>query len=206
MNQLSRVMNVLAAIAAAAVGGGLGYVLFWWAHRQGIYLLVLPGAMIGMGCQIVLRQKSILVGILCALGAFFLGSFIEWQRAPFAADPGFPYFLKHVHQVDTTLTLVMLLVGSGFAFWFGRGTEGRVRPRQQLRMTSLDAFRTECLDALRAEGLDAAPLNQSSLALHEGSVELSLADYVERLQADPSLAGDLVSQVVRAAKATRPGT
>ncbi len=111
-------MKLALAILGGAVGGALGYWLFFWVVGQGFYALALPGAALGLGaafarCQ--LRWLAYAAGIAAAL----LGFFAEWRFAPFKIDESFGYFLTHVHQLKP-ITLLMVAVGGLSAFWFVR--------------------------------------------------------------------------------------
>lgn len=111
---------------AGAVGGGIvGYVVFVWLAGQGLYALVLPGAMLGLGCAILLKRDSNLAGILCGLVALPLGLFCEWKIRPFRDDPSLVYFVTHLHQLDRpTVTWIMVGLGAAFAYWLGKGRDG----------------------------------------------------------------------------------
>ena len=67
-------------LAGAALGGIVGYLVFGWLARQGLYALVLPGASLGLGCALLLTMTLIPVlnflampvgvaGELCMSGA-----------------------------------------------------------------------------------------------------------------------------------------
>ena len=109
---------------AGGVGGGvLGYLLFMWIAGQGFYAIVLPGALVGIGCGTLSRRKSTGLGIACAALGLAAGIFAEWRFAPFAADERLSYFLTHFHK-NSGVTLVLIAIGAICAFYFGRGREG----------------------------------------------------------------------------------
>jgi hypothetical protein len=109
-----------------AVGGGaLGVLAFYLLGRLGLYAIVLPGAMLGIGCGALLPDKSGAMGIICGLLGLLLGVFTEWCFAPFAVDRSLWFFVAHLNGLPN-VKLVMFAVGGLFAFWFGRGREGGV--------------------------------------------------------------------------------
>ncbi len=111
-------------VIGALVGGTVGFIVFVWLARQGLYALVLPGAMLGLGCAVAMRKSSSLAGILCCLAAVPLGLICEWEIRPFRDDPGLAYFLTHLHQLDArNITLIMIAMGAAFAFWLGKGRD-----------------------------------------------------------------------------------
>jgi hypothetical protein len=115
----------LFALLGGTVGGAIGYYLFFWITKQNLYPMVLPGALVGLGCGALSGTKSNAIGIVCGLSAVLLGLFIEWQFSPFRGDKSLGYFLTHVHQLKP-MTLIMISLGGLFGYWFGRGREGGV--------------------------------------------------------------------------------
>ena len=112
-------------LAGGILGGCLGYFLFSVVVRQGFYAIILPGALIGMGCGCLSGRKSLSLGIACAIGGLLLGIITEWRFAPFIKDKSLSFFLSNLHQL-TRVTQILILVGSFLAFWFGRGRDGGV--------------------------------------------------------------------------------
>jgi hypothetical protein len=103
------------ALVAAAVGGTVGYFLFFWAAKQGYYALILPGGLLGFAAGMV-KCKSIAVAILCGLSALALGFYAEWRFAPFVADKSFGYFATHLLELKP-VTLIMVAIGGLIGFW-----------------------------------------------------------------------------------------
>lgn len=125
MASLARTVNYLLAFLGAAIGGVVGYYFFFWITKQGLYPMVIPGALMGLGCGALSGTKSNTIGIICAVAAVLVGLFIEWRFAPFLNDRSFGYLLTHVHKLRPA-TLLMIAAGALFAYWFGRGREGGV--------------------------------------------------------------------------------
>ena len=84
--------------------------------------MVLPGALVGLGCGLLSGGRSTALGIVCGVLALWLGLFVEWRFAPFKADDGFAYFITHVHKL-TMMTLIMIAVGGLLGYWLGQGRE-----------------------------------------------------------------------------------
>ena len=42
--------DFLPGLIGGAVGGLVGYFLVGWVSRQGFYAMILPGALVGLGC------------------------------------------------------------------------------------------------------------------------------------------------------------
>jgi len=116
-------------VLGAIVGGTLGYFAFFLLARQGLYSIVLPGALLGLGGGFLSGGKSNVLGIACGLSAVLLGLFTEWRFAPFIRDASFGYFMTHPHHLKT-VTLIMIAAGGIFGFWFGKGRTGGVGPRR----------------------------------------------------------------------------
>jgi hypothetical protein len=117
-DQTRIISNVLGLIGAAA-GGVFGYVVFHWIARQGFYALIVPGGMLGLGCNLLARHPSWPRGVACSLAALVLGFYTEWSFMPFNADGTFSYFLTHAYQLKP-ITLVMIAAGGLLAYWLGK--------------------------------------------------------------------------------------
>ena len=113
-----------------AVGGGaIGYFAFLLLARQGLYAMVLPGALLGLGCGALSGGKSNVLGVVCGLLGLLLGVFTEWRFAPFLADDTLWFFVTHLNDL-ATIKLVMIGLGGLFAFWFGKGRQPGVWKRE----------------------------------------------------------------------------
>lgn len=110
----------------AVIGGVLGYLIFMWIARQGLYAMMLPGALLGFGCAAASRLSSNGLGIACAVAALGLGIFSEWKFAPFVADDSFGFFVSHLLELKP-MTLIMIALGGVLAYWLGKGSD---RPTQ----------------------------------------------------------------------------
>ena len=111
---------VLRGIAGGMVGGVIGFLVVCWLARQGMYGMMIPGAMIGLAAGIAARGKSLLLGMICASAAVVFGFVIEWAVFPFLKDRSFSFFLAHLHDLRP-MTMIMIGLGAVFAFWLGRG-------------------------------------------------------------------------------------
>ena len=103
------------ALLGAGIGGFLGYMGFFWLAHQGLYGLILPGGLLGMGAGIA-NTRSKYISVVCGLLALALGFFTEWRFAPFAADDSLGYFVSHVHELRP-ITLLMIAAGALLGFW-----------------------------------------------------------------------------------------
>src|SRR5262249_40155099 len=87
-------LSNLLGLVGAAVGGAIGYFAFRWFCKQGFYAMVLPGGMLGLGCLILARHRSMARGIVCGVAAVALGLFTEWRH--FWANRTLGQFLTEV--------------------------------------------------------------------------------------------------------------
>lgn len=115
--------DILLGALGAVVGASLGYLLFFVLTRQGLYAIVLPGALTGLGCGSLSGRRSIPLGIGCAVVGVAVGIVAEWHFAPFIKDRSLLFFITHVHQLRT-VSQVLILLGGVLAFWFGLGRTG----------------------------------------------------------------------------------
>ncbi|OHB67461.1 MAG: hypothetical protein A2Y76_14650 [Planctomycetes bacterium RBG_13_60_9] len=102
-------------LLGAAVGGLVGYVVFFALARQGLYGLALPGGLLGLGAGIF-KTRSKAVPVACGLLALALALFTEWRYEPFVADASLGYFVSHVHRLQP-MTLIMIAAGTLIGFW-----------------------------------------------------------------------------------------
>lgn len=107
--------NNFLALGGAVVGGVLGYFAFFLIAAQGLYGLVLPGGLLGLGAGVV-KNRSVLVSIVCGISAVALGLFTEYSFSPFIRDDSLGYFLSHVTELRP-ITLGMIAVGGCIGFY-----------------------------------------------------------------------------------------
>jgi F0F1-type ATP synthase assembly protein I len=123
----SPAVNWLVALVCAVAGGVIGHFGFVWIARQGFYALILPGALIGlMGGWFYDRQRmtsASAFAVVCGVMGLIAGIVSEWRIRPFLANNSFGYFITHLQQLRP-ITLIMILLGGVFAFWFGLGRRG----------------------------------------------------------------------------------
>ncbi len=105
----------LLALLGAVIGGLIGHALFFWAMDHGIYGLILPGGLCGLGAGLFHNRWKPLP-FLCAFLALGLGLYTEWRFSAFASDAGFAYFLLHIYRLSL-VTLILVGAGAGIAFW-----------------------------------------------------------------------------------------
>lgn len=122
-----RLVSNLLGVLGGIIGGVVGYFAFVWLYHQGFYGLMLPGAMLGFGCGVLARHRSIVRGIACGLAAAGLGLYTEWKWVHIIADDSFSYMVRHFHE-KPPVTLVMLLGGILLAFWLGKDGGFSSRP------------------------------------------------------------------------------
>jgi len=119
MTSSSRIASNLLGAVGATAGAILGYYTFGWIYHRGFYGMMIPGAMLGLGCGLLARHPSTPRGAACAAAALGLGLFAEWSFFPFIDDPGFRYFLSNIAELNT-ITLLMIPGGAFFAYLFGK--------------------------------------------------------------------------------------
>lgn len=103
------------ALAGAVAGAIAGSVAFVLLMRMGLYGLMIPGLLIGVGAGMA-RSRSAAVPVACGLLAAVTGILCEWYTRPFTADDGLAYFVTHLHEL-TMGTWVFLVIGIAAAVW-----------------------------------------------------------------------------------------
>jgi hypothetical protein len=117
---LTDIWVVLRGIGGGVVGGVIGFFVFRWLARQGMYGMMIPGALIGLGAGLAARGKSLPLGVICACAAVIAAVVIEWALFPFVKDKSFSFFLAHLHHLGP-VKLIMIGLGAVFAYWLGQG-------------------------------------------------------------------------------------
>ncbi len=111
---------IVRGIAGGVVGAVIGFFIVRWLKGQGMYGMMIPGALIGLGAALAARGKSVLLGVICAVAAVVAGIVIEWAVFPFVKDKSFSFFVAHLNHLKP-MTLIMIGLGAVFAFWLGQG-------------------------------------------------------------------------------------
>jgi hypothetical protein len=125
METTKRVGSHVLGLLGAAAGGVLGYYIFMWIVKQGFYGLMIPGAILGLGCGLLSQHPSIYRGVVCAAAAIMLGLYAEWRFAPFKADDSFQYLIGHAADLKP-VTQLMIILGACFAYWLGKDGSPRL--------------------------------------------------------------------------------
>ena len=116
-------LALIRGVAGALAGAVLGIIIFTLLIKYvGVYAMAIPGAMVGVVCGYAARQRSLVLGIACALIACATMIFAEWWNFPFEKDESLGFFLKNLGKLSSLFWLSLLL-GGGLAFWFGQGNE-----------------------------------------------------------------------------------
>lgn len=121
MNQLT-MQHYIRGIAGALIGAVVGYFAFSFVVGHGLYAMILPGACVGLACGYLSRVESKTLGIIAAIVGLAVSVLSEAHQFPFIKDKSLTYFITHIHEV-LPMHLVMMALGTAFAFWFGRGRE-----------------------------------------------------------------------------------
>ena len=111
-------------IVGTLAGAALGMVAFWGLYRGGLYAIMLPGVLAGLGGGYPLKQRSLAIGLFAAIVSLPAMVLTEWWFRPFVKDESLLFFLAHVHHLPKA-ALLMMLLGIVAAFWFGMGRDLR---------------------------------------------------------------------------------
>src|SRR5581483_8098330 len=95
--------NVL-ALAGAAAGGVVGYLLYFWLLSYGLLASAVPGGLLGLGAGLP-RNTSAAVAVVCGLAATALGLFAEFRST--RGNPSLAFFLTHIADLDWRILLLI---------------------------------------------------------------------------------------------------
>ena len=110
------------AIGGMFLGAAIGYAGFYLMFRFGLYMMIVPGALIGTATSRLSKVSSNAIGIVCAVFAAGVAVLMEWHFLPFMADDSLEFFIKNIADVNP-MHLLMMAAGVALAFSFGRGRE-----------------------------------------------------------------------------------
>lgn len=108
-------MKTITGLAGAAIGGAVGFFITGWLARQGLYSVLVPGALIGIG-SLAGRFPNFIIPLLLSICSVALVYLTEWKYFPFAKDNSLSYFISHLSSLKP-LTHVMALLGGVISFW-----------------------------------------------------------------------------------------
>ncbi|HUE73996.1 MAG TPA: hypothetical protein VMP01_24160 [Pirellulaceae bacterium] len=112
------------AVVGTVAGAALGVLAFWGLYANGLYSIMLPGALAGLGGGYPLRRKSIGMGVLAAIVGLVAMLLTEWRFFPGKHGQTLGGFLLHLPDAGR-ITLIMLVLGVLFAYWFGTGRDAK---------------------------------------------------------------------------------
>jgi hypothetical protein len=121
MNSKELYREIAVSTGMAIIGGAAGFFLFDWLLGWEFYALILPAAGVGLGGGAFARRASHLRAACCAAAGLALGIFSEWYFFPFKDDGSFGYFLTHLHEIDSPVTWLLLILGALLSYWFAYG-------------------------------------------------------------------------------------
>ena len=75
-------------ILGAVLGAVVGFFLFQFLTQQGLYLIVLPGALVGLGCGFAARSRSFVFAIIAVAVAIPATIVCEWKTDAYLCDDG----------------------------------------------------------------------------------------------------------------------
>ena len=112
-------ITLLRGLAGSIAGAVIGYLVFGWARDlfRGAVFLVLPGALVGIGCGMATGRRSLAAGVLAGVVALVISVIIKWKFFPFA-DDSLVYTLRYLHE-SSRILLLMIAAGTLAGFWFG---------------------------------------------------------------------------------------
>ena len=115
-------LTIIRGVAGAVAGAVAGFYAFQWMASHGFYAMVLPGALMGLGCGYASGRQSTVLGGICAVAAIPLGLFCEAIVMPFVADNSFGFFFSNLGELSP-VTWLMIVGGAIMSFWFGVGRD-----------------------------------------------------------------------------------
>ena len=117
--------GLLLGVFGALLGAVVGFFVFQFLARRGLYFIVLPGALVGLGCGFAARSRLLVLGIIAVAVAIPTAIVCEWRTDRYFCDDGetlmgvLEYTSRMVELRGWKLPVFVGLNGL-IAFWFGR--------------------------------------------------------------------------------------
>ena len=113
----STLLGMLRGLGGAIAGGAAGYFAFRFLAEHRLYGIMIVGLLIGLGASLAAQQRSMALGVLCAVLALPAGVLSEWHVMPFVNNKSLSFFLANLSIVHW----LFIALGSAAAYWFGQG-------------------------------------------------------------------------------------
>ena len=117
--------EILLGVFGALLGAVVSFFVFQFLVRRGLYFLVLPGALVGLGCGFAARSRLLVLGIIAVAVAIPTAIVCEWRTDGYRCDDGetlmgvLEYTSRMVELRGWKLPVFVGLNGL-IAFWCGR--------------------------------------------------------------------------------------
>ena len=119
------VTNLVTGLIGGIVGGVIGFFAFKYLVSQGLYSLIVPGALVGLGFGFASRVRHVAFGVISAVMGLAACLVCEWKVLN--PDSSFSEFLGGFKN-EGVMTWVFLVLGVAAAYYFGVGRTPHARP------------------------------------------------------------------------------
>ena len=116
----SKVSAWFRGLIGAAIGGTIGWFVYFLLLDYGLDGLMIPGALVGLGFGLLSKRAFLSAGFLCAILGLGLMLCCEWKSLLAFQDEPLTEFLSNLGGLNTR-SKIMMGAGTLMAFWFGRG-------------------------------------------------------------------------------------
>jgi hypothetical protein len=113
-------LAIVRGATGAILGALAGAALFVGLSKIGLYALIAPGALTGIGAAWLSRVHSPVVGVISLVIGAAATVLSEWSQFPFIADDSLIYFVQNLHKLRS-MALILGGIGIIAAFYFGKG-------------------------------------------------------------------------------------
>jgi len=107
--------NAFKNLLGGVVGGLIGLLIFEWFLRYGLFAMIAPGGLLGVGASFF-RHRFKALPLITGVAALLLGMYAEWRHWPFKADESFTYLVLHAYKFDPP-DLLMILAGAALGLY-----------------------------------------------------------------------------------------
>ena len=112
-------------ILGAVLGAVVGFFLFQFLIRRGLYFIVLPGALVGFGCGLAARNRSFVLAFIAFAIAIPATIFCECKSDAYLCDSGNTLmgvgeYISRMIELRGWKLPVFIGLNGLIAFWLGR--------------------------------------------------------------------------------------
>ena len=121
------IKNFIFGVLGGITGGVVGGFICRFLADQGLYAVVIPGALVGLGFGLAAKKGHIVFGLVSGIMGLLAGLMTQWLV--YSNEPSFFKLVAELKDYHV-MTFILLGLGTLLAFSFGKGNTYNVRKQK----------------------------------------------------------------------------